>query len=306
MPELPEVQTTVNGIRATVIGLKIADAWSDYNSPYFAGSETIKDPVYFAHFRKAVKGAKIIGAHRRAKNILIDLDTGATILIHMKMTGHVMYGKYRFDGAGAAKKDPWVPIAPESLKDPFNRHVHFMLSFSNGKHLALSDVRKFAKVTLLDTATMHESVHLNDLGPEPLEEHFKLTDFAARLTMRPNGKVKQVLTDQSILAGVGNIYADESLWRAGIHPLRLVRDISAAETKLLFSAVKQTLARGIDFGGDSTSDYRDINGDKGKFHESHNAYQRTGSKCDRHGCGGTIRRMVIGARSAHFCEKHQK
>ena len=197
-------------------------------------------------------------------------------------------------------------MAPESLKDPFNRHVHFMLSFSNDKNLALSDVRKFAKVTLLDTKTMHESVHLSNLGPEPLEEDFKLADFTARLNMRPNGKVKQVLTDQSVLAGVGNIYADESLWRAGIHPLRLVRDIGVPEMKLLFTAVKQTLARGIDFGGDSTSDYRDINGDKGKFHESHSAYQRTGTKCDKRGCGGTIRRMVIGARSAHFCERHQR
>ena len=300
MPELPEVQTTVNGLRQTVVGLKIVDVWSDYDSPYFKGSGTIKDRSYFKHFKKGTAGCKIVSAERRAKNILIGLSNGETLLVHMKMTGHLLYGRYSFDAA--QKKDPWQPLEPESLKDPYNRHVHFMLSFDNGMNLALSDVRKFAKVTLIGP----QSEHLKDIGPEPLEKSFTLKQFAERLNLRPHGKVKQVLMDQKIIAGIGNIYADESLWRAGIHPLERVETITPTKMKGLFDAIKKTLSRGIDFGGDSTSDYRNVHGEKGKFHENHYAYQRTGERCKKPGCSGTIRRIMVGARSAHYCDRQQK
>ncbi len=304
MPELPEVQTTVNGLREHVIGLRIIDAWSDYKSAHFKGSETIKDPAYFMRMKKQIVGTKIVSANRRAKNILIGLSSGYTLLVHLKMTGHLLYGKYRF--SEGQKRDPWEAIEPESLKDPKNRHVHFVLSFSNKKHLALSDVRKFAKVTLVDSKRIHDSDHLNDIGPEPLEDAFNFKAFISRLNLRKNGKIKQVLMDQSIIAGIGNIYADESLWRAGIHPAQKISDISVKEMKLLFTAMKQTLSKGIHFGGDSTSDYRNIHGDKGEFHETHHAYQRTGTKCDKRGCGGTIVRIVLGGRGTHFCDTHQR
>lgn len=304
MPELPEVQTTVNGLKQRVVGLRIKDVWSDYNSPFFKGSETIKDPAYFAHFKKQIVGKKIISAERRAKNILINIEGNATILVHMKMTGHLMYGTYEFDKK--LQKDPWVPIKPESLKDPFNRHVHFVLSFDNGKQLVLSDMRKFGKVTVVNTDIIHESSHLVGIGPEPLDREFSFAKFNERIDLRPNGKIKPVLMDQSVVAGIGNIYADESLWRAGIHPLERVKNIPEKNRKGLFDAIKKTLTRGLDFGGDSTSDYRNIDGEKGKFHENHYAYQRTGEKCQKKGCTGTIRRIMIGQRSAHFCDMHQK
>lgn len=306
MPELPEVQTTVEGIRRTVIGRRIVGVWSNYNSPYFKGSETIKDPAYFKRFKREVVGKNILSAERRAKNILINLSDGLTILIHMKMTGHVMYGKYEFSRKKADARDPWQPIEPDALKDPYNRKVRFMLSFDNGKFLALSDVRRFAKVTLLSTDLAHESVHLSTIGPEPLEDSFTFDRFKDRLVKRLNGKVKQVLTDQTILAGIGNIYADESLWRAGIHPLEQVRDIPLKKLQELFGAVKKVLGSGIDLGGDSTSDYRNIDGERGESHEHHRAYQRTGDCCDKRGCGGTIVRIVVGARATHYCDKHQR
>jgi formamidopyrimidine-DNA glycosylase len=304
MPELPEVQTTVNGLKEHVVGLHIVDAWSDYDSPHYTGSDNIKDPKYFAQFRKKIMGRKIVSASRRAKNILIALDNGDVILVHMKMTGHLLYGRYAFNSA--KEKDPWEAIEPEALKDPFNRHVHFLISFSNNKHLALSDVRKFAKVTLVRKHAFETSSHLTNIGPEPLEPDFTFEKFAERISLRPNGKIKQVLTDQSVIAGIGNIYADESLWHAGIHPLEKAANIDPRKLKLLFSAIKSTLSKGINFGGDSTSDYRNVLGDKGEFHETHHAYQRTGSKCDRKGCGGTIVRIVVGGRGTHFCNKHQK
>ena len=303
MPELPEVQTTVNGLQEHIVSLTITGVWTDYNSPYFTGSETIKDPAYFKRFKKEAVGATVTSVTRRAKNILIHLDTGKTILVHMKMTGHLLYGTYSFEKN--AVKDPWQPLEPEALKDPFNRHVHFMLTFSNKKNLALSDVRKFAKVALAVSKTIEQSSHLKGVGPEPLPETFTFETFEQRIGLRPKGKIKQVLMDQNIIAGIGNIYADESLWRAGIHPLELVTNIPEADRRELFKAIKQTLSKGIDFGGDSTSDYRNVLGEKGTFHEGHHAYQRTGSHCDKKGCTGKIMRIVVGTRGTHFCSVHQ-
>jgi formamidopyrimidine-DNA glycosylase len=304
MPELPEVQTTVNGLRRHIIGLTIIHVWSDYGGAYFKDSDTIKNPMYFKNFKKEVLGKMVVSVERRAKNILINLSTDKTILVHMKMTGHLLYGRYRF--RKDVRKDPWDPIEPESLKDPYNRHVHLMFTFDDHWNLALSDVRTFAKVVVMDSKTAHESVHLNDIGPEPLEKSFTFEKFSERIDLRPNGKIKQILMDQSILAGIGNIYADESLWLAGIHPLELVRNIPTKRREALFKAVKETLRSGIDFGGDSMSDYRNVNGEKGEFQGEHHAYRRTGEKCDKPGCGGTIMRLVVGGRSAHFCSRHQR
>jgi len=345
MPELPEVQTTVNGLNQTVTGLRIVDVWSDYDSPYFKGDDNIKDRTYFKYFRKKILGKIIVSASRRAKNVLIHLgetsgnrktdkksrdgdknNTETTILIHMKMTGHLLYGKYGFTDT------KWFPISPELLKDPYNRHIHFVLKLERDddknhveentsgvttkntniekiSHLALCDSRKFAKVTLIESL---KSLHLSDIGPEPLEKSFTLEKFIEQMNIKPHWKIKQVLMDQTVIAGIGNIYADESLWRAGIHPEEKVTNIKIAKMKALFIAIKQTLSRGIDFGGDSMSDYRNIHGKKGKFQEQHNAYQKTGEKCNRKGpdgknnCNGTIVRIVVGTRGTHFCNKHQK
>ncbi|MDD5165206.1 MAG: DNA-formamidopyrimidine glycosylase [Candidatus Pacebacteria bacterium] len=312
MPELPEVQTTVTGLNRTITGQTITDVWTDYNSPYFKGSNTIKDPVYFKHFKKEILNKKITSVTRRAKNVLIHLDSGKTILIHMKMTGHIIIGRYVFDSK--KKKDSWVPAPDErkALHDPFNRFIHFVLTFSNGKQMAFSDMRKFAKVTLLENHTEH----LIDLGPEPLEAGFTYSIFKSQLNKKPTGKIKTVLMDQTVISGVGNIYSDEALWRAGIHPEKRVRDIPDQSLKILYSATKDVLEKGIDFGGDSMSDYRNIDGERGKFQEQHQAYRKTGKICgikikampggrQEKTCKGIIQRKVIGGRSAHFCPVHQ-
>ena len=308
MPELPEVQTTVNGLKKTVVGLTIKDVWSDLprsniNRPDY--KETIKYLPFFGHFKKSVRGKKILSAERRAKNILIDVSGGHTILIHMKMTGHIMYGSYAFD----KKKNEWTPAANEkndALRDPFNKFLHVVFSFTNGKQLVLSDMRKFAKVTLLSSSKAHTTKHLDRLGPEPFEKGFDARAFVARLLKKPKGKIKSVLMDQSVLAGVGNIYSDEALWLTGIQPTALVAKIPEKKLQELFTAVIKVLKKGIDFGGDSTSDYRRIDGTRGKFSGQHNAYRLTGTKCKKSGCKGVILRRVVGGRSAHFCSIHQK
>lgn len=287
MPELPEVQTTAMGLNRVISGLVIKDVWTEYNSPYYHGSDTIKDPAYFKYFKKQVSGAKILNVTRRAKNVLIHLSTGLTILIHMKMTGHVMYGNY-------------------NKKDPYNRFIRLIFYLSNGKTMELCDTRKFAKVTLIPTKTMYDTIHLKSIGPEPLEKSFTFSIFKECINKKPKGKIKLVLMDQSIIAGIGNIYADESLWRAGIHPETVVDKIPDKKLKDLYNAIQTTLSKGIDLGGDSMSDYRNIDGERGKFQEQHRAYRKTGTKCSKKGCGGMIKRIVVGGRSSHFCDTHQK
>lgn len=308
MPELPEVQTTVNGINSRTRGLLISDAWTDYNSSFYAESDTIKSPRFFITFRKSVVGAHILEARRRGKNILISLSNGKTIIIHMKMTGHIMHGTYRKLEKRDSQGESWRPADPHNraLNDPFNRFIHFVLSFSDGSHLVLSDMRKFAKVTLADTEGLHESEHLKHHGPEPLEYRFGVEELVAAMNKKPNGPIKSVLMDHTVISGIGNIYSDEVLWRTDTHPLERVKNIPRSRWPLILKAIRETLKKGIDFGGDSMSDYRNILGERGAFQEQHKAYRKTGSRCLKRGCTGTIERIVVGGRSAHFCSKHQK
>jgi formamidopyrimidine-DNA glycosylase len=282
MPELPEVETTVRGLRKTVVGLTIKNVWTDLSTKDKRKKDSVADPKFFKTFKKEVSGKKIISAERRAKNILINLSSNKTILVHLKMTGYLFYGK-----------------------DPKIKFAHVVFSLSNKKYLVFSDIRKFGKITLLDTKVAHDSKHLNNIGPEPLDKNFTLKILTERLNKKPKGKIKSVLLDQSIIAGIGNIYSDEILWRAGVHPERLVSQIKEKEFKLIFQAIKETLKKGIDFGGDSMSDYKNIYGLPGKFQLHHEAYRRTGEKCRKKGCNGMIKRKVINGRSAHFCSVHQ-
>jgi formamidopyrimidine-DNA glycosylase len=184
--------------------------------------------------------------------------------------------------------------------------VHFVISFTNGQHMALSDMRKFAKITLLDTATAHLSEHLVDIGPEPLEKSFDFKKFKARLLTRPKGKIKQVLMEPAVVSGIGNIYSDEILWDAGVHPLSIVSKIPEKELRKIFASTKLLLKKGIQFGGDSMSDYRTPIGTKGSFQHHHKAYHKFGEKCAKKGCRGTISKLKAGGRTTHFCATHQK
>ena len=305
MPELPEVQTTVNGLKRHVVGLIIKDVWTDYRSISHVGKDNIKDKVFFNSFKNKVVGKKITGASRRGKNILIQLSSGATILIHMKMTGHIMHGRYVFNKK--RKYDQWQAAEKDGpLADPFNRHIRLVFSLSDKKQLVLSDMRRFAKVTLIESKDPKESPHLKDLGPEPLEKSFTYSVFKKQIMKRLRGRIKNVLMDQNLIAGIGNIYSDEALFRANIHPESKPAKIPEKNLKLLYHAIKIVLKKGLDFGGDSTSDYRNIKGERGKFQSQHLVYRRKGEKCSKHGCGGKIIRKVVGGRSAHFCSKHQK
>lgn len=318
MPELPEVHTTAKMLNELLPGLKISQVWTSYGGIIHEGKNHIKNKKYFSGFQKKVIGQKILGTERRGKNVLIKLSNEKIILVHMKMTGHLLYGQYvrrenlrfqisdfRFEIQDEWKEEKWLPAedSKSPLWDPFNRFIRLVFSLSNGKHLVLSDVRKFAKVHLIEKG---EKTDIDKLGPEPLEESFKFQIFKSRILKRPNGKIKTVLMDQEIIAGIGNIYSDEILWLAGVHPESPVRKIPEKELKKIYQALKMILKKGIEFRGDSTSDYRRPDGERGSFQYHHKAYRQTGKKCTKKGCNGTIERIKIGGRSGHFCPKHQK
>jgi len=301
MPELPEVETTVRGIEKYLRGKNIVDVWTDYNSSFHKGKDNIKNPKYFSQFKKEIIGSKIVGASRRAKNVLIHLSNGQTILVHMKMTGHLLHGKYSFNPKMV--RDQWAPLVRGPLSDPFNKFVRFVLIFKDNSHLVL--MRKFAKVNLMETKEIKEEKFDGSYGPEPLDSSFTFEKFKEQILKRPTGRIKNILMDQTLIAGIGNIYSDEILWRAGVHPETKVSAIPNSNLKKMFDAMKGTLKKGIDFGGDSMSDYRNIKGEKGKFQEHHRAYKRKGKPCGKRDCKGTIIRKVVGGRSAHFCDLHQ-
>lgn len=306
MPELPEVHTTVTGLQKVLPGLAIKDVWADMWSAARLSRNTIKDRSYFPYFKKYVVGQKIVGVRRRAKHILIDLDNGFTLIIHMKMTGHLMYGMYKENKNYDGTEWPWVPVEKDSpLGDPYNRHIRVVFTLSNKHHLAFSDSRKFGTMVVEKTDSLHKE-RLAHLGPEPLETDFTLSKFEERIMKSPARAIKTVLMDQSIIAGIGNIYSDEMLHRAHILPTRTPRSLNGSEWKLLFKAMKEVLLKGIDFGGDSTSDYRNIEGARGTFHENHLVYLRTKQRCFTKGCKGFIEKTTIGGRSAHFCRMCQK
>jgi formamidopyrimidine-DNA glycosylase len=308
MPELPEVQTTVNGLKKTVVGHTITEVWTDLSKQAVSRPDfhdTIKYIPFFKKFSKDVVGKKIMSVERRAKNILIHVEGNQTILIHLKMTGHLLYGKYEYN----KKNNSWS-VSPseknDALRDPYNRFVHFVFSFNNGKHLVFCDSRKFGKITILNTENRHLSNHIKGLGPEIFDPSFDFKKFSSQINKKSNGKIKTVLMDQTILSGIGNIYSDEALWLSGIHPNSKISKVPEKDLKNLFQAVKTVLKNGIDFGGDSMSDYRRIDGTKGEFQNKHNAYRLIGKKCGRANCKGVIIKEVIGGRSAHFCNLHQK
>ena len=309
MPELPEVTTTVSGLQKVLPGMTISGLWTDLAKKDQAIKQfkrTIKDEKFFLNFKKKVIGQKIIKVSRRAKNILIDISGEYTILIHLKMTGHLLFGDYYQE----KETGKWLPRRSKALADPFNRFVHLVFTLEdkkkNKKFLVFSDARKFGKVTLFRSKEISLIKDLKNLGPEPLEKSFTFQSFKERLALKPRGKIKTVLMNQNIIAGIGNIYSDEMLWQSGINPNSICAKIPDRKLKLLYKAMRQILSKSIILGGDSTSDYRNIKGEKGNFQKHHKAYRRSGERCPKAKCCGIIKREIIGGRSAHFCPKHQE
>jgi formamidopyrimidine-DNA glycosylase len=326
MPELPEVETIVRQLNKKVVGSKITDAWTDW-------PKTIKTHT-LEKFVSAIQGRRILRARRRAKYILIDLSGGKTLVIHQKISGHLLYGKWVRQNQESPKetnqsgftaqariknqnsksklkkidskaKQLWVSAIPGPLKnDPNNQFIRFILFFDDGWQLALSDLRRFAKVYLVDTDKVEKMTDIGKLGPEPLDRSFTFDKFRELMTKK-KGPIKKVLMDQFIIAGIGNIYSDEILWYAGIHPLHRVEKLNDKELAAIYKYTRLVLKKAVSARGDSEQDYRTLEGKMGNYQKKKKAYQLTGKKCQK-GDGGIIKRIKVNGRSAHFCPVHQK
>ncbi len=292
MPELPEVETIARDLRGLVTGARIVGARSNW--PPTLRSH---DPDAFA---AAVSGRDIEGVGRRGKQLLVWLGPApgpatpdpvdpdpAVLTIHLKMTGQLFV------------------VAASS---PDDRHVHVVLALADGRELRFRDMRKFGRIGLYrrDPATglplQGEAVGVLALGAEPLSDEFTARRFAELLAQR-RGRLKTLLMNQDFLAGVGNIYADESLWRARLHPLRDAHRLRPDDVRRLHRALREVLAEAVERRGSSIDDYTAPEGD-GSMQEHLAVYQRAGQPCER--CGRPIRRIVVGGRSTHFCSWCQR
>ncbi len=247
MPELPEVETIVRDLNRKVVGLKIVDAWTDPVKPVKTGHG-----ASWSQIAAGIKGRKVLRAHRRAKYIMMNLSGSKTLIIHQKLSGHLLYGKWRVAGK---KVEPAMegPIKA----DPYNRFIRFILYLSNGYMLGLSDVRRFGKVFLGDTDKIENINEIGRLGPEPLDKSFTVEKFKS-LMRRKSGVIKKVLMDPFVIAGIGNIYSDEILWYAGVAPLRRAEKLTDKELAAIYKYIKFVLKKAIGAKGDSQQDYRTL------------------------------------------------
>jgi formamidopyrimidine-DNA glycosylase len=290
MPELPEVETIVRDLDREVRNRTFLDVWTD--------SKNLIKRDDFQTFKKKLTGKKIVKVRRRAKNVLFDLSGDYILLIHQKISGHLLLGKWKL------KNGKWVSEekGPFCL-DPMNGYLRIIFFLDDGRQLALSDLRKFAKVELWKKEELEKSKEYKSFGPEPLEKCFTFVKFE-KLFEKKKGKIKQVLMDQNFIAGIGNIYASEILFDAKIHPEEDASKLDKEDLKRIYKAIKKILSKSIELKGDSFSDFRTIYGEKGKTQDFVKVYQKEGKKCPR--CGGIVKRIKQGGRSSFFCPKCQR
>jgi formamidopyrimidine-DNA glycosylase len=296
MPELPEVETVARDLQRWIAGATIREATVNWD-------RTIRHPQPPERFVAEISGATIRRVGRRAKTVLIHLDDGRVVTVALRMTGAL------------------IVTAREAESDPYARVV---FGLDDGRELRYRDVRKFGRIGLWpggglrsvgagrgprsrkvaeDDGRYRIGEVFSGHGPEPLSRSFTAARFAERLSRR-SAKLKTLLLDQGFIAGVGNIYADEALWRARLHPLRAADTLSDDEIRRLHRAIRQVLRQGIANRGASFSDYVDARGEEGGNAERLMVYRRTGEPCYR--CGRRIERIVVGQRSTHLCPRCQR
>ena len=229
MPELPEVETIVRQLNQKVTGLKVTDVWTDW--PKMIRTHPLEK------FVREIKGRKFLRAHRRAKYIIIDLSGGKTLIVHQKISGHLLCGKWKIEN-----NKPVATTGGPIKSDPQNRFIRFILYLDNGYMLGLSDLRRFGKVLLVDTDKVEGITEIKKLGPEPLDKKFTLKKFE-ELLAKKRGVIKKVLMDQFVISGIGNIYSDEILWYAGIHPLKRVEKLNDKELAAIYKYIRFVLKK---------------------------------------------------------------
>jgi formamidopyrimidine-DNA glycosylase len=273
VPELPEVETIKNTLEKYIKNTTIVDCKVFYGGNL--KTHTTED------FIKEIKNKKIKGIFRRGKYLKIILNTGSILLIHLRMTGNLI-------------------ICTEKI--PVKKHTHIIIYLNTGRQIRYIDIRKFGTWYLVSPEQLNKIRGYRLLGPEPFDKDFTLDYFKNALNSKKN--IKNLLLEQTVVAGIGNIYADEILFTSGIKPFRQADTLHDNEIKRLYSSIKKELTKGIKNRGTSFSDYVDGIGEKGKNQNFLNVYQLQGTKCSR--CGTIINKSKIGGRSCHYCPNCQE
>ena len=288
MPELPEVETIKIGLARLLPGQTITAIKHDLPKSF---------PNAPADVKNFLIGCKITAVKRRAKVLMIELDSDYTLLIHLKMTGQLVYrGKKERFGAGHPTESLIGNLPDKSTRVTF--------TFRDRSELFFNDQRKFGWVRLVPTVEVPNIDFFKKVGPETLSSEFTSSVFASRLKRRANTTIKAALLDQTVLAGVGNIYADESLWGAKVHPATLVKDVSAQKLKKLFEELQFVLRLSIEKGGSTNKNYVNAEGKKGSYMSFARVFRREGQACPR--CGTIIIKTRVAGRGTHLCPKDQK
>jgi formamidopyrimidine-DNA glycosylase len=287
MPELPEVETVCRGLNKLIIGKTIGAVFADNPKSF---------PVPSASLKQDILGFKVLKVSRRAKIILVDLSSGCTLMAHLKMTGQMVYrGGYNWGGGHPS--DSLVGGLPDKT-------TRIIFEFSDGTKLFFNDQRKFGWVKLFNTKQVDSLPNIAKLGPEPLSPMFTSQVFTTNLAKRKGSGVKAVLLDQTIISGIGNIYADEVLFNSHIHPETRVANLTATNKATLRQEIIKVLNLSLSKGGSTSKNYVNAEGKKGNYLDFANVYARQGQPCKT--CQTPISKIRVASRGTHVCLNCQK
>lgn len=282
MPELPEVETVVRGLNRLILRKKIKSVKYDWAKSF---------PNAKAEVDNFLIGADIESVRRRAKAIIINLDNGWSLVGHLKMTGQMVYRGEENWGAGHPNDD--------FLAELPNKSTRVQIDFTDGSKLFFNDQRKFGWLKLLPTCEIKNLPFFKKVGPEPLEDDFLLEDFIPRFKRKTRSKIKPAILDQTVIAGAGNIYADEALWRAKIHAETLVGDLTKEDFANLYEAIRYVMNLSIEKGGSTAKNYVKADGSRGNYLDYAEVFRKEGQPCSR--CGSEILKIKVAGRGTHFC-----
>ena len=308
MPELPEVQTIVSELNSKLKGRQIKSVVVNAPKIISIGPHTVSnirkaDVSKVKLFEKLLVGHRITWVRRRAKLLIFDFSGPLSMLVHLKMTGQFIFedkilraktgGKYRMLNKLNA---PFIQLP--------GKHTHVIFYFTDGSILYFNDVRKFGYLKIVRDNEISQVKELNEYGPEPLDKKFTYPIFKSAVTKRPNGKIKQVIMDNKVVVGIGNIYSDEILFHAGVGPTRSVSSLTDKDLKNIYKWIKPVLIKGIKAKGSSVGDFVRTDGTWGQMGKFHFVYGRKGQKCKK--CGSIIESVKLGGRTGSYCPKCQK
>ena len=319
MPELPEVETVRRGLAELLPGRVVARV-AVFDSPK-------SFPNAPADVEQFLYGARVTAVRRRAKVLMIDLDTRYSLVVHLKMTGQLVFRQSSRYSARVSLKKSWGPrkvahnFSTDTAReiDDFagghpndsligelpDRSTRVQMDFTDGSRLFFNDQRKFGWVKLLPTDEVKNLPFMQKVGPEPLDPQTRAEDFIKRIRRRQNSMIKPAFLDQAVIAGVGNIYADEALWAARIHPQKRVKHVADQQLNTLFTELRKILQLSIDQGGSTDKNYVDAEGRKGNYLTFAHVFRREGQACHRHPDQAIIK-LKVGGRGTHICPVCQK